>query len=236
MADAGTGNSALTNLGENLWVYEEPLYFLGTRITRIMTVVRLEDGSLFVHSPAGLSSDVQASLDALGDVRYVVPASKLHGHLYMEQYRAAFPDVELFAAPGLAARRDDLTFDSLLGSVPDPRWAADLDQVALMGNWWLTELAFLHRPSETMIMGDMGYHITEHSSIEMRLLGRLGGIYDRIGQPYEFKLTITNEATFRRSVRQLLDWEFDRVIPGHGEILESGGREAVRDGFQWILE
>lgn len=220
----------------NLWTYEEPLRFLGTRINRIMTVIRLADGTVFVQSPAELTPAVRDALAAVGDVRYVVPTSNLHGHLYMEQYRAAFPDVELLAAPGLPSRRPDLRFDGLLGSVPDPRWSADVDQTALMGNWWITELAFFHRPSGTVVLGDMGYHITGNSSIEMRLLGRLGGIYDRIGQPLEYKLTIRNEATLRESVRDVLAWDFDRVIPGHGDVIESGGKAAVRDGFRWLLE
>jgi len=224
-----------SKLGTNLWVYEEPLRFLGTRINRLMAVIRLSSGELFVQSPAELTPEVKAALDDLGDVRFVVPTSKLHGHLYMEQYRAAYPDAELLAAPGLPVRRPDLRFDGLLGSTPDPRWSADVDQTALMGNWWITELAFFHRASGTVILGDMGYHITENSAIEMRLLGRIGGIYERIGQPLEYKLTIRNEDTLRESIRDVLAWEFDRVIPGHGDVIESGGREAVRDGFDWLL-
>jgi len=234
--DDESSSGPLDRLSANLWVYEEPLRFLGTRINRIMTVIRLADGSLFVQSPAELTPRVRDALDELGEVKFVIPTSKLHGHLHMEQYRAAYEDVELFAAPGLPARRSDLRFDGLLGSTPDPRWSADVDQVALMGNWWITELAFYHRQSGTVILGDMGYHVTSRSSVEMRLLGLLGGIYDRIGQPLEFKLTMKNEATFRESIRDVLDWEFERVIPGHGSIIESGGPEAVRDGFQWILD
>ncbi|WP_200862318.1 hypothetical protein [Candidatus Halobonum tyrrellensis] len=114
-------------------MYEEPLRFFGTRINRLMTVIRLTDGSLFAQSPAELTPAVKKALDELGPVKFVVPTSKLHGHLYMEQYRDAYPDVKLFAAPGLPARHLDVRFDGLLGSTPDPRWSADIDQVALMG-------------------------------------------------------------------------------------------------------
>jgi len=72
-------------------------------------------------------------------------------------------------------------------------------------------------------------------SIEIRVLGLLGGIYNRIGQPLEYKLTMKNENTFRNSIRDILSWEVDRVIPGHGEIIDSGGKAAVRDGFEWVL-
>ncbi|WP_227354015.1 DUF4336 domain-containing protein [Haladaptatus salinisoli] len=225
----------LTHLDTNLWICEEPLRFFGFEIGRITTVVRLSSGGLFVQSPARLTPELKRELDDLGGVRFVAPASKLHGHLYMEQYRDAYPDAKLLAAPGLASRRSDLVFDSYLGSVPDPRWSADVDQTVIAGHRWLTEIAFFHRPSRTLVLGDVGYHVTPESPLSLRLLGRAAGVYERVGAPVDFRLTVSNEAALRRSIREVLAWDFDRVIPGHGSVLESGGREAVLDGFDWLL-
>jgi hypothetical protein len=105
----------LRPLAPELWVAETPLRWLGVELGRRMTVVRLPGGDLMVHSPAELTSDLREELDGLGEVRFVVPASRFHGHLYMEQYRDAFPQAELFAAPGLARRRKDLSFDGAPG-------------------------------------------------------------------------------------------------------------------------
>jgi hypothetical protein len=33
----------------------------------------------------------------------------------------------------------------------------------------------------------------------------------------------------------VLAWDFDRVVPGHGEIVETDGKRAVIEGFDWIL-
>lgn len=225
----------LKRTAERLWTYEEPLRFMGVEMGRIMTVIRLSSGGLFVQSPAELTPKLEAALEELGDVRFVAPASKLHGHLYMEQYREAYPDVELLAAPGLDVRRPDLTFDSLLGDTPDPRWGTDIDQVAVIGHRWLTEIAYFHRPSRTLIFGDIGFHIGSSSPLKTRLLARVAGIYGRVRPPLDLRLTIKNERAFRRSIRDVLAWDFDRVIPGHGEIIETGGKRAVIDGFEWIL-
>lgn len=226
----------LEHRSQHLWTYEEPLRFLGFEIGRIMTVIRLSSGGLFVQSPAELTDELRSALDDLGDVRFVAPASKLHGHLYMEQYREAYPRAELLAAPGLEVRRPDLTFDQLLGDTPDPRWAVDVDQVAILGNRWLTEIAFFHRPSGTVILGDIGYPIGADSPLKTRLMARIAGVYERVRPTLDYRLTVKNEATLRRSIQDLLAWDFDRVIPGHGEIVETGGKQAVIDGFDWILE
>lgn len=226
----------LRHENERLWTYEEPLRFFGLEIGRIMSVIRLSSGGLFVQSPAKLTADLESALADLGEVRFVAPASKLHGHLYMEQYRNVYPTAELLAAPGLEARRSDLLFDHHLGDTPDPRWAPDIDQVAIVGHQWLTEIAYFHRPSRTVILGDVGFHIGENSPLKTRLIARALRVYGRVGPPIEFRFTITNEASFRRSIQDILAWDFDRVIPGHGEIIESEGKQAVLEGFDWLLE
>lgn len=225
----------LTQRDDRLWTHEEPLRFLGFEIDRIMAVIRLSTGGLFVQSPAELTPGLERTLDGVGEVRFVAPASKLHGHLYMEQYREAYPDAELLAAPGLDARRPDLCFDGLLGDTPDPRWSADIDQVAIMGNRWLTEIAFLHRPSRTLILGDVGYHVDARYPLKTRLMARAVGVYERVGPTLDYRLAIRNGATFRRSIRDVLAWEFDRVIPGHGSVVERGGKRAVIEGFERLL-
>lgn len=225
----------ITKRGENFWTCEEPLRYLGVEIGRIMSVIRLSSGGLFIQSPGELTDELATELDQIGQVRFVAPTSKLHGHLYMEQYKARYPDAELLAAPGLELRRRDLPFSQLLGDVPDPRWSTDIDQAAILGNWWLTEIVFFHRPSQTVILGDCGYHIADGSPLKTRLMARLMGIYGQVGCTPDYRLAIRNRKAFRHSIQKVLSWDFDRVIPGHGEIIESGGKDAVIDGFNWVL-
>jgi hypothetical protein len=33
-----------------------------------------------------------------------------------------------------------------------------------------------------------------------------------------------------------LEWDFDRVIVGHGEIVETGGRARLENGFAFLFE
>lgn len=225
----------LTQEAERFWTYEEPLRFLGFEIGRIMSVIQLSSGGLFIQSPSELTDELESALNELGEVRFVAPTSKLHGHLYMEQYREIYPNAELLAAPGLDGRRPDLVFDQLLGDIPDPRWAPDIDQIAILGNRWLTEIAFFHRPSRTVILGDFGYHIGESSPLKTRVMARIAGVYKQVGCTIDYRLAIRNNETFRRSIQDVLAWDFDRVIPGHGEIIEADGKQAVLDGFDWLL-
>lgn len=227
--------SGLREIGAGLWVHEAPLRFAGVQAGRIMNVVQLAGGGLFVHSPARLDDALRAGLDALGAVRFVAAPSRLHGHMWMEQYRDAYSGVELLAGPGLRRRRKDLDFDADLGATPDPRWADDLDQVLFEGNPLLPEVEFLHRASRTLIAGDLAIHFDASAPRATRLLARSGLMYRRLRPTPVFRLTTRKRGAARAGIERILEWDFDRVIPGHGSIVETGGREALRREWSRLL-
>jgi hypothetical protein len=218
----------MREIGDGLWVHEAPLRFMGAPAGRTMNVVELGDGGLFVHSPAELDDGLRAALDAVGELRFVVAPSPLHGHMWMEQYAAAYPGVELIAGPRLRRRRKDLDFAGDLGETPDPRWVHVLDQAPFGGNPLLPEIEFLHRPSRTLILGDVGIHFGDHSSRPIRTFARVGRMYGRLRPTPMFRATTLRRRAARRDMERILAWDFDRVIPGHGAVVESGGKEALR--------
>lgn len=223
----------MRQLDDGIWVAEGRLrYFV--EMGRRMTVVRLPGGALWLHSVAPLGDRLRAQLDELGRVRFVVPASKLHGHLWMEQYRAAYPDAELFAAPGLAAKRPDLAFDAELGEAPDPRWAGDIDQAQFRGHRMLDEVVFFHRPSRSLIVGDTCFNIGPEASLPTRLWAWGPSMRRRAGPTPLFKAAVRDRAAARRSLERILDWPFERIVVGHGEVVESGGREFLREAWGWL--
>ena len=224
----------LKAIAPELWVVETPLRFRGIEVGRRMTVVRLGSGDLWVHSPAPLRPELREALAQLGDVRFVVPASSMHGHLFMEQYRDAYPDVELFSAPGLDRKRKDLAFDGTLEGEPDPRWREDLDQTSVLGHRFVTEIVFLHRPTRTLIVGDLVFAIGESAPAAMRALARAARRYRRISPTPMFRFGLRDKAAARRSLDRILAWDFDRIILGHGELVETGGRDALRSAYAWL--
>jgi hypothetical protein len=224
--------SSLVQHAEGLWTADAPLRLFGLfEVGTRMTVVRLSSGELWVHSPIAPST-VRGELDALGVVRHVVAPNTYH-HLFAGPFCDAYREARLWGAPGLAAKRRDLRFDHELGAQPPPEWVDDLDQVWIEG-FLLQEVVFLHRRSRTLISSDLVAHVSDEASPATRLYGSLGGFRKRPAVPRVVKLAYRDRAAARRSLERVLAWDFDRVILAHGAVLESGGKEIVRQAFGWL--
>ncbi|MEO8605008.1 MAG: DUF4336 domain-containing protein [bacterium] len=223
----------LRALAENLWVTERPLRFGGVELGTRMTVIRLRDGGLFLHSPVHLDDALRAALPPLGTPRCAVAPNRFH-HLFAGEYPAAFPGLRLFAAPGLAQKRRDLAIDAELSDTPPAEWAGEIDQECFKGFPLMGEVAFCHRASRTLLLSDLAFNVGPEASRGARIGFRLIGAYDRFGPTLVEKLLIRDRAAARRSLERILAWDFDRVVVAHGRVLETGGRQALRDGYQWL--
>jgi hypothetical protein len=225
----------MRQLAEDLWVVDRPLRFYGVELGTRMSVVRLRDESLFLHSPVALDEALRAELSRLGTPRHAVAPNRFH-HLFVGDYRRAFPQVRLYAAPGLPEKRRDLTFDAVLSDVPPPEWAEQLDQAHFKGFPIMSEVVFCHRRSRTLLTCDLAFNLGPEAPPTTRLALRLIGGYGRLGPSLVERLLIRDRAGARASLERILDWDFDRVVVTHGTVLESGGREALRQGYRWLLE
>ena len=223
----------LRALAADLWVAERPQRFLGMEMGTRMTVARLADGGLFVHSPVRLDAETRRDLDALGPVRAVVAPNKYH-HLYVGDYFAAYPDAQIYAAPGLAEKRRDLRFHGVLTDDAPALWAGQIDQLVFRALSVTNDVVFCHHASRTVIIADLVFNIHQAQSLATRLFFKLDDAYGKFGPSRLWRLLMRDRATARVAVDRMLGWDFDRVIMAHGDILETGGREALRASFAWL--
>lgn len=226
----------MRRIDDGLWVVERPLKFLGgVDVGTRMSVIRLADHSLFLHSPVALDDGLRRELANLGDVRHVVAPNRFH-HLFVGDYRDAFPAARLHAAPGLPEKRSDLRFDAVLGNDAPAPWHDGIDHECVAGLPLLNEVAFCHRASRTLLVSDLAFHIGPEAPWLTRQCFRLIRAYGRFGPTVVEKLIVRDRAAALASLERILAWDFDRVIVGHGAILDRGGRAALRGGYAWLLQ
>jgi hypothetical protein len=220
---------------ETLWTAQIPLRFYGIEMGTRMTICRLHNGDLWVHSPIRPDEALRQQIDALGTVRFIVAPNKLH-HLFMLDFLACYPNARVFGSPDLPSKRPDIPFDGVLGDQSEPGWAADLDQVPIRGNIYLDEVVFFHRNSRTLILADLCESGHADQPLLTQIAMRVGGVYERPGPPIDIKLLFRDKQATRSSIEKVMDWDFDRMILSHGHLVQSDAKSLFRQAYSFAIE
>jgi hypothetical protein len=223
----------LKAVAENLSVASQPLRFFGAELGCRMTCVRLSTGAVAVHSPIRATPELLASVADLGPVAWLIAPNAFH-HLFVQEWRVRFPEATTLVAPRLLTKRRDLVGAVPL-SAPPAAWGRDLEMVAMKGLPLMDEHVFFHRPSATLIVTDLAFRFGRDSPFFTRWLIRLGGRLGELSPTVVERLLIRDRAAFRESLKRVLEWPFDRVVMSHGQVLDSGGPNALARGYDWLL-
>lgn len=197
-----------------------------------MSVVRI-GGDLLLHSPVRLDAELRSELEALGRVRWLAGPSRVH-HLFLAEHVAAWPEAELWGAPGLAERRRDLSFHATLSDSVPKAWQGHLRLHLFQGAPRMSEVVFLHVPSRTLILTDLAFNVAREGRNQARIFHRVVGATGRFGPHRIVRAAIRDRRAARQSAETLLGWDFDRIVVSHGEILEHGGHEAFASAFGFL--
>jgi glyoxylase-like metal-dependent hydrolase (beta-lactamase superfamily II) len=191
-----------------------------------MTVIRLREGGLVLHSPGPLEPALRAELDALGPVAFIV-IPQMHGR-YAARAARAYPSARVLAAPAAPSLREPLSFHASLADQPPAAWEGEVETHLLRG-FRLHEVVLLHRPSRTLVITDLCFNVQRSSSRIARMFFGANGMWRRFGPSRLIRLLgVSDRAAFRGSLERVLRWDFERIVPGHGDVLERGGPAALR--------
>jgi hypothetical protein len=227
----------LRPFGDSLWIADgDRVRMLGIPFCTRMTVARLADGSLWLHSPVSAHDPLVAEVEALGPVRHVVAPNKFH-HLFVADWLERFPYATTWAGPQLADRVS-LRFDHELGDETEACWAQDLDQLIFCGSKVLDEAVFFHRKSRALIVTDIiQNHEPDSDGWFWRTVKRLNGILAPDGGvPKDWQMTVRDHATARAARDRLLAWDFERLVLAHGRCVEDDAHAFVERAFTWLDE
>jgi len=246
---------ALKPLGEDIWIVDGPVirmkYFVVGSIpfpTR-MTVVRLSNGGIWLHSPTPVSESLRAEIDALGPVRALVAPNRLHWW-WLGDWQAAYPEAAVFAAPGVeeaiaagagigkgAGPERPARIDTILSASPELAWSADIAQI-LIESGFMTEAVFFHRASRTLVLTDLIENFEPHKvrGAIGRLMMRLGGVMAPNGAtPRDLRMTYRrgHRRELRKAAAQMIEWRPARIVIAHGAIIDQGVEAHLRRAFAW---
>lgn len=224
---------ALVQVADDVWSVSCDRRFLDTKIGSRMTVVRLPDGTLWLHSPIPWDEALAAELEQLGPIAHVVGPNRYH-HMHLTEWAQRYPDAKLYAAPGLEKKRSDLDFSAVLGEELPPGWRDVFDAHHFGGAPALSEVAFFHRPSRTLIVCDLAENFGTSDHLPTRLYLKVMGVENEFRLSPIVRAAFRDRAAARASVKRLLEWDFQRILLSHGEPLEEDARARFERSFEFL--
>lgn len=219
----------------------EYLTMLGVRLplpfTTRMTVVRLRNGELFLHSPTAFEAGLAEQLRSLGTVRHLVSPNQFH-YAHIGEWAEAFPGAIAWASPGARRRARSrgvaLRFDEDLEESAPEAWREDIAQTLIPGGIF-KELAFFHKASRTLILADTIMNLElDKLAQPWRLAARVSGMYYPSGQIF-FGMRLPLLLQRRRAeaaFEKIASWRPERIVLSHGRCFDAGGSEVVRRLFR----
>ncbi len=228
-------------VAEGVWIVDSgPLRIMGAPLPVRMTVIRLSNGDLWLHSPTRYDENLRAELERHGRTRHLVAPDVAHW-TFLQEWQQRCPDAVTWAAPGLRDRaqvkKSGVRLDRDLGEAPPSEWAGDMELVVVPGAGF-AEVVFFHKPSRTLILTDIVQNLEpEKLPTVMRQVARLTGVLAPNGKaPIYLRLALrAKRQAAAAAVTRMLAWSPERVIFSHGRWFDRDGAAALRRAFAWLL-
>lgn len=212
-------------IAENLWLMPYPLKMLGADLRRNVTLVRLRTGKLLIHSTAPFSADDVAAIRAVGEPGWLLDGILRHD-TFAHEGREAFPGIPYLAPIGFS---EIVGFPTTPIVPAPPEWEGELRALEIQGAPTARDTALLHEPSRTLILTELVFNFGTDEPLWTEILLRMavtGEHHPGMSRP--FKHGVEDKEAFQESMATILGWDFDRVIVGHGDPIETDGQAKLR--------
>ncbi|KAI0053171.1 hypothetical protein FA95DRAFT_1651509 [Auriscalpium vulgare] len=233
---------------KDVWTFSKPFSRLGfLRIGGRSTAIKLKTGDVWVLASTPLTPETKTTIDSLGPVKYIVGADSVH-HLYLGEFHKAYPEARLVAVEEAVQKKnhEKLNWHGWWGDKnqePTFGFEDEIKHVYFSG-FKNKDVAFLHTESKTLIVADLLFNLPAIEQYKnswfgsgvpgLNLLFGNASPYTGIHQMMTKSLGVGPDA-MRRDAKAVAEWDFTRVIPCHGDVIESDGNKAWRSAFShWL--
>lgn len=228
-------------LAPGVWVVDSVLPGLVGKVLPVrMTVLRLPDGSLLLHSPTRYDPALHRALKQLGQIRHLVAPNLAHW-VFLRDWQLACPAAVTWAAPGLRGRdqvrQAGVVLDHELTEAP-AGWGGVIEVTMIPGGFGFNEAALFHRPSGTLVLTDTVLNLEPRKlpwlvRPVVRLFGSTAP--DGMPPPYLRALIKVRRKAARQAAIRLLAFNPQRVLFAHGLPFLSDATPSLRRSFRWLL-
>ncbi|KAI0019933.1 hypothetical protein F4780DRAFT_780048 [Xylariomycetidae sp. FL0641] len=229
------------------------------------TIIRMSSGALTVFSPVALTPSVQAKVAEMGgNVGYLIAPDMEH-HIFLSEWKKEYAGARLIGPKGLPEKRakmndekigkDEFAFvyepSNARSNAISDEFAADFE-VEFVDAHPNKEIVLYNKPDKVLVEADLMFNlpaIEQYSKVPEA--EKKGGLVNKLFETlngtagdakahkrlqwYAFSNGNKNRAGYNESVKRIDSWDWDTLIPCHGETIETGAKDTFRKIFEWHL-
>ena len=199
-------------------------------LKRNMTIYKLADGTLLLHSVVALSDEGMAKLDALGRTSVIVVPHGGH-RMDLPFYKARYPEARVVCPAAVRAKVEEVAPVDATCEETLPGLGVRIHEVPGFKNGELAyEVAI--PDGKALILSDIVANRDHPPGFGGKFMAAVtGGIKGRLGVPRIMKVVMMKDkAAARAGLGKLADVAgVEVVIPAHGRPVKGGCAEALRE-------
>jgi hypothetical protein len=225
------------------------------------TIIKLRTGALAVFSPVALTDDVRSKVESMGNNVKYISAMDIEHHIYLTPWAKAYPQAEVIGMEGLPEKREKdpatrgIKFAHVFtkSNKRDMRISEEFDdefEYEYIHSHANKELVYYHKPTKTMIEADFIFNLPAHEQYSKSGESATSGILTKL---FNSLMNTKNEAIWQRrfiwylagskdrvgfseSVNRMKRWDLQRIVPSHGDVIESGAQGVFDNITLWYRE
>lgn len=230
-------------IGPDIWIVDSgPLRMMGLIPLPVrMTIIRLDDGGLLLHSPTRFQPDLLQHLREIGPIRHLVAPNSAHWS-FVQRWQQELPKAVTWAAPGLRerrlVRRSGLQFDRDLGPASVGDWPKELEQIHVRGAGGFCEVGLFHHPSRSLILTDLVVNLEPGKlPLILRPFARLLGATAPGGMAPAYLRAIVKAGGdgAKNATNRMIALSPERVVFSHGRWFDENATSQLRQSWRWLL-
>lgn len=194
---------------------------------------------------------------------YIVALDFEH-HIFISEWAKQYPDAKIIGPQGLPEKRakaDDpkigketftvvFTKENKRETKISSEFDADFDYEYVDGHGNL-ELVFNFKPERVLIQADLLFNlpaIEQYSRVAEAEMPKnsvadklFTGVQSTAGDAkwmkrFNWYLAAKDRPSYNDSLKTIEQWDFDTIIPCHGDVVEGHGKDVFRKVFNWHLD
>lgn len=208
-----------------------------------------------------MTPEVRSTVQELGNKVGYLAAPDFEHHIFLSEWAKAYPSAKILGVDGLPEKRQKSeetagtqfnhvwTMKNKHDMKVDPDFDREFES-EYVGSHGNKELVFCHKPDKTLIEADLIFNLPaneQYSKSEESATGGFAtkmfiGLMSASGAATWQKRFLWYGASsadrpgFNQSMKKINGWDFEKIIPCHGDVIETDGKGVFQKIMEWHLK